>query len=185
MRAAAVHVGLFVLLVLSAILARGALRLLGLGTWDRLLGIAGSALILGSFVYSLRKRKILTRGRPPAFLRLHEILAWIGAVLVLVHGGARLAAVLPWVAQTAMLVVVASGLTGKYLLQRARQDLAEARKELLAQGLGKEEVESRVLWQALLVGKMTRWREIHIPLTLVFGVAALAHAASALLFWRW
>jgi hypothetical protein len=185
MRAAAVHVGLFALLVLSAILARGALFSLGLGEWDRLLGIAGSALIAVSFVYSLRKRKILTRGRPPAYLRLHEILAWTGAVLVLVHGGARFEAALPWIAQTAMLVVVASGLAGKYLLQRSRQDLAGARKELAAQGLPKDEIESRVLWQALLVGKMTRWREVHIPLTLLFGVAALAHIVAALFLWRW
>jgi len=185
MRAVAIHAGLFVLLVACAILARGALAALGLGEWDRLLGIAGTVLILASFVYSLRKRKILTRGRPPTYLRLHEVLAWAGAVLVLVHGGARLGAALPWLAQTAMLVVVASGLTGKYLLQRARQDLAGARKELASQGIPKEEVESRVLGQALLVRRMTRWREIHIPLTLVFGVAALAHAVTALLFWRW
>ena len=48
-----------------------------------------------------------------------------------------------------------------------------------------DEIESRVLWQALLVGKMTRWRQVHIPLTLLFGVAALAHAVAAFLFWRW
>ncbi len=185
MRAVAVHVGLFALLVLASVLARGALRALGLGDWDRLLGIAGSLLILVSFAYSLRKRKIVTRGRPPAYLRLHEILAWTGSVLVLVHGGARFEAALPWVAQTAMLVVVASGLTGKYLLQRAKQDLAGARKEFAAQGLGKEEVESRVLGLALLVQRMTRWRAVHIPLTLLFGVAALAHAMAAMLFWRW
>lgn len=181
----AVHVGLFAALVLCAILARGLLQALGLGEWDRLLGIAGSALIVVSFLYSLRKRKILTRGRPPAYLKLHEALAWTGAVLVLVHGGARFEAVLPWVAQVAMLVVVASGLTGKYLLQRAKRDLAERKKQLAAEGVPAKEIETRVLWQALLVGKMTRWREIHIPLTLLFGVAALAHAVAALLFWRW
>ncbi|MFI5402393.1 MAG: hypothetical protein ACHQ1G_05610 [Planctomycetota bacterium] len=181
----AVHVGLFALLVLCAILARGLLQALGLGEWDRLLGIAGSALILGSFAYSLRKRKILTRGRPPLYLRVHEILAWTGAVLVLVHGGARFEAVLPWLAQVAMLVVVASGLTGKYLLQRAKRDLAERKKELAAEGVPPKEIETRVLGQALVVSKMARWRDVHIPLTLVFGLAALAHAAMALFFWRW
>lgn len=180
----AVHVGLFAGLVLLAILARGALQAIGLGNWDRFLGIAGTLLIALSFLYSLRKRKILTRGRPPAYLKLHEALAWTGAMLVLVHGGARFEAALPWVAQVAMLVVVASGLTGKYLLQRAKRDLAERRKQLQAEGVPPKEIETRVLGQALLVSKMARWREVHIPLTLVFAVAALAHAVSALLFWR-
>jgi hypothetical protein len=184
-RATAAYAGLFALLVAGAVLARGALVALGLGAWDRFLGIAGSVLILASFLYSLRKRKILTRGRPPAYLRLHEFLAWSGALLVLVHGGARFATALPWLAQAAMLVVVASGLTGKYLLQQTRQGLAEERKALAAKGLGPQEIESRVLWQALLVGTMTRWRSVHIPLTLLFGVATLAHAVTALLFWRW
>jgi hypothetical protein len=181
----ALHAGLFAALVLCAILARGALQGLGLGEWDRFLGIAGSVLIVVSFLYSLRKRKILTRGRPPAYLKAHEILAWTGAVLVLVHGGARFEAALPWAAQVAMLVVVASGLTGKYLLGRAKRDLAERKRQLAAEGVAEKEIETRVLGQALLVSRMARWREVHIPLTLLFAVAALAHAVSALLFWRW
>jgi hypothetical protein len=185
MRSIATHAGLFLLLVACAVLAREGLVALGLGHWDRWLGIAGSALILVSFLYSLRKRKILRFGRPPAFLRAHEVLAWMGAMLVLVHGGARMAAILPWLAQAAMLVVVASGLTGKYLLQAARKGLAERKKALAATGLDAREVEERVLLEATIVGKMTRWRAVHIPLTILFAIAALAHAASALLFWRW
>lgn len=185
MRGIAAHAGLFLLLVACAVLAREALVALGLGRWDRWLGIAGSALIVLSFLYSLRKRKVLRFGRPPAFLRAHEALAWAGAMLVLVHGGARLAAILPWLAQAAMLVVVASGLTGKYLLQRARKGLAERRKALAAAGLGAREVEARVFWEATIVDRMARWRAVHIPLTIVFALVGLAHAVTALLFWRW
>jgi hypothetical protein len=185
MRAIAAHVGLFLLLVACAVLAREALVAVGLGRLDRWLGIAGSALILLSFLYSLRKRKVIRLGRPPAFLRLHEVLAWLGAMLVLVHGGARFAALLPWLAQAAMLVVVGSGLTGKYLLQRARRSLSERRKALAAEGLDAREVESQVLLEATIVDRMTRWRAVHIPLTLLFAGAGLAHVVTTLLFWRW
>ena len=185
MRATAAHAGLFLLLVACAILAHGALVTLGLGGWERLLGIAGSALILLSFLYSLRKRKILRLGRPPAFLRAHELLAWVGAMLVLVHGGAHMHALLPWLAQTAMLVVVASGLTGKYLLKRTRRGLAERRKTLAATGLDARDIEARVFWEALIVKRMTRWRAVHIPLTLLFAVLGLTHIVTGLLFWRW
>lgn len=185
MRAILAYVGLFLLLVTAAILARNLLVAVGLGAWDRFLGIAGSALILLSFPYSLRKRKILTWGRPPAYLLAHELCAWAGALLVLVHGGTRFHALLPWVANLSLLVVVGSGLTGKYLLQQARRSLAERRKSLAASGLAAPEVESRVLLEALLVEKMLHWRTVHIPLTLLFAVTALAHIVAALFLWRW
>ena len=185
MRAAAAFLTLYLLLVAAAMLAHRLLAALGLAGWERWLGIGGAALILVSFLYSLRKRKILRRGRPPAYLRLHETLAWSGAVLVLVHGGTHHRALLPWLAQISMLVVVASGLVGKYLLQRSRQGLAGRRKELAAAGHEAAEIESRLLFEAVLVDAMTRWRKVHVPLTFVFAVSAFAHALSALLFWRW
>jgi len=185
LRAIGGYVGLFLLLVAASFGVRAALAALGLAGLDRPLGIAGTGLIALSFLYSLRKRKILRRGRPPAYLRLHELLAWVGALLVLLHGGDRIHALLPWLAEAAMLVVVASGLTGSYVLQGARQGLAARRRELAASGLAPEEVESRVLLEAVVVGAMMRWRAVHLPLTLVFAVLAVAHIATALLFWRW
>ena len=51
----------------------------------RYLGIPGVLLILGSFGYSLRKRKLIGAGKPVQLLRWHEGMAWAGSLLVLVH----------------------------------------------------------------------------------------------------
>jgi hypothetical protein len=44
----------------------------------RYLGIPGTALILLSLRYSLRKRKLITTGNPVRLLRAHEWMAWCG-----------------------------------------------------------------------------------------------------------
>ena len=185
MRAAAAHAVLFLLLVGVALAGREALAAAGLAGAGQFFGIAGSLLILASFAYSLRKRGLLRRGPTARYLRYHELLAWAGAALVLVHGGARLHPLLPWLAQAALVVVVASGLTGRYLLRRARLGLAARRQALECEGLARDEVEERLYWEAVVVDAMARWRSVHIPITLVFGLFAVAHIVSALLFWRW
>ncbi len=55
--------------------------------WDVILGIPGTLLILFSFLYSMRKRKLIQVGRPKTLLRLHEVLTWAGALMILVHAG--------------------------------------------------------------------------------------------------
>ena len=103
-----------------ALLCDGLLHVFELGWIGRYLGIVGTLLILVSLAYSLRKRGLIQRGNPPTLLRLHERLAWVGSLLVLVHAGIHFNALLGWLAIGAMLVNVTSGLTGKYLLKRAR-----------------------------------------------------------------
>ena len=103
-----------------------AFGLLWVGRW---LGIPGTLLILGSTVYSLRKRKRIPWGNPARLLRWHEVLAWLGSLLVLVHAGVHFNALLGWLAVWAMLINVCSGLTGKFLLGRARRRMEEARRQ--------------------------------------------------------
>jgi transcription elongation GreA/GreB family factor len=110
----------------------------------RYLGIPGVLLIIGSFGYSLRKRKLITTGKPVTLLRLHERMAWAGSLLILVHAGIHFNALLGWLAVWAMLVNIASGLTGKFLLQRARIRLEETRTQMRAQGLSSAELEDKL-----------------------------------------
>lgn len=140
-----------------------------------LAGIPGLALILGSFTYSLRKRTIITRGKPVELLRRHERMAWAGALLVLVHAGIHFNALLGWLALAAMLVNVASGLTGKYLLTRSRQRLQGARERLTAHGLDAAEIEERLHRDSLTFDLVKQWRVVHVTITLAFGVLATAH----------
>ena len=151
----------------------------------RYLGIAGTFIILVSFIYSLRKRKVINFGIPKLLLQIHEVLAWTGALLILTHAGIEFDAVIPRIAVIALLVVVASGLTGKYLLKQAREIIKDKRLELKAKNLSDEEIERELFSLSLIADKMQMWRSVHIPLTVIFAAFALLHIIFTLLFWRW
>jgi hypothetical protein len=161
----------------------GALHLLGAVWIGRYLGIPGVLLIVGSFAYSLRKRKLIKLGKPVALLRLHERMAWAGSLLVLVHAGIHFNALLAWLAVLAMMLNVGSGLTGKFLLERSRRRLAESRQRLRDQGLSDEDVDDRLYWDSLTFDVVKQWRVIHFPITLAFAILAVAHIIAVLLFW--
>lgn len=94
----------------------------------RYLGIPGTLLIIGSLVYSLRKRKLITSGNPRSLLTFHEFTAWLGSLMVLIHSGIHFNAILPWLATIAMGVNVISGLVGKLLLDRSRRHVQGERE---------------------------------------------------------
>jgi UPF0716 family protein affecting phage T7 exclusion len=177
---------LSLLALLAAALAVDAglhlLDLVWIGKW---LGIPGVLLICASFGYSLRKRKLITQGRPATLLRLHERMAWAGSLLILVHAGIHFNAVLAWLAIGAMLLNVASGLTGKFLLRRAGARLAATTQRLRDQGLTAQALEDRLYWDSLTYDTVKQWRVLHYPITLAFAVLGTAHIISAVIFWGW
>jgi hypothetical protein len=178
------YVALAVLAV--AALACDALLHLFNAVWiGRYLGIPGSLLIIASFGYSLRKRKLISSGTPAALLRWHERMAWAGSLLVLVHAGIHFNAVLGWLAVWAMLINVGSGLTGKFLLQRSRKRLEEARQRMQAQGIAVSDLEERLYWDSLTFDAVKQWRSVHFPITLAFAVLAVAHIVAVFLLWGW
>ncbi|MGI9133780.1 MAG: hypothetical protein ACR2I0_07545 [Rhodoferax sp.] len=151
----------------------------------RYLGIPGSLLIIGSLVYSLRKRKYIVSGNPKTLLNLHEAAAWLGSLVVLIHAGIHFNAILPWLATIAMGINVISGMVGKMLLARARQHVQAQRDHYQLRGLSRPEVEQAVFWDAVTFDAMTQWRKVHIPIFAVFAVLALGHIFSIFLFWGW
>lgn len=175
----------FAALVLATLALDGVLHVLDLLWVGRWLGIPGVLLIVGSTAYSLRKRRWIARGHPATLLRWHEALAWTGSLLVLVHAGVHFNAILGWLAVGAMLVNVGSGLTGKFLLDRSRRRLQEARQRLRAQGLSDDDLEDRLYWDSLTFDAVKQWRTVHFPITLAFAVLATAHIVAILLFWGW
>lgn len=172
-------------LLLAAVVIDGLLHLFDLVWVGRYLGIPGTLLILLSFFYSMRKRKLIAFGSPKALLALHETFTWLGALMILVHAGIHLYAILPWLALLAMLVNVVSGMTGKYLLERSRRFLAEKKALYAGQGLAADEIEQRLFWDATTFDLMKQWRAVHLPITLAFAVLGLAHILSIFLFWQW
>jgi len=154
----------FVALVVAALLIDAVLHVLDAVWIGRYLGIAGTLLILGSFRYSLRKRKLIRSGQPMQLLRRHEYLAWLGSLLILVHAGIHFNAILGWL---------------------ARRRLDEARQRLRQQGLSADELEDRMYWDSLTFDVVKKWRLVHFPITLAFGVLALGHIVAVFLFWGW
>lgn len=148
-------------------------------------GILGTFLIIISFAYSIKKKKIIKSGKIKTFLRAHEYLAWTGSLLVLVHGGIHFNAILPWAAVAAMLVAVISGLIGKYLLKQSTDTLNARKGELVKEGLSNEEIEKKIFWDSLAVKTMQQWRTVHKPITIVFGITAALHIFTIFMFWRW
>lgn len=175
----------FALLATVALAFDGVLHWLDLLWVGRWLGIPGTLLIIGSTAYSLRKRKLIQRGHPATLLRWHELLAWLGSLLVLVHAGVHFNAILGWLAVWAMLINVGSGLTGKFLLDRARRRIEEARQRMRARGLPEAELADQLYWDSLTFDAVKQWRVVHFPITLAFSVLATAHIVAIFLFWGW
>ena len=167
-------------IVVDALLHR--FDLVWIGRW---LGIPGTILILVSFLYSMRKRKVIGFGKPKTLLNLHETLTWLGGLMILVHAGVHIYTILPWLALAAMLVNVISGMTGKLLLDRSRRFLAEKRDAYAMQGMSEEEIDKRLFWDATTFDLMKQWRAVHLPITLAFAVLGITHILSILLFWEW
>jgi hypothetical protein len=151
----------------------------------RYLGIPGTLLIIGSLVYSLRKRKLIMAGNMKSWLSMHEVGTWLGSLMVLIHAGIHFNAILPWLATVAMGVNVISGMVGKLLLGRAREHVLEQRDHYQLRGLSKAEVERAVFWDAVALDAMKQWRKVHIPIFVVFAVLALGHIVGIFLFWGW
>lgn len=124
----------------------------------RYLGIPGVLLILVSLIYSL---------------------------LVLVHAGIHFNSILGWLAVWAMLITVASGLSGTYLLKRAARRMEETRRHMTADGLSAEAQTERLYWDSMTFDAIRHWRVVHVPITLAFAVLAIAHVLSIFVFRGW
>jgi hypothetical protein len=53
------------------------------------------------------------------------------------------------------------------------------------QGLPADELADRTYWDTLTFDAVKKWRVIHFPITLAFGVLGLAHIIATFLFWGW
>jgi len=169
------YILLFVLLVVLALLVDRMLHKWGYPEIGRSFGWPGALLVMFSLIYFLRKYKYIKIGKLSTLLNIHEVLAWAGSLLLLVHGGIHFSALLPWLAVFFLLISNFSGFVGKYLLEQASEELAQKQKI-------HREGDSELLIKSLEVKSMMRWRKIHRPLTAVFLALALAHVSTIYLF---
>jgi hypothetical protein len=172
----------FSLMIIIAILMDLGLHYLKLVAVGRYLGYAGTFTIIGSFAYSLRKRKIIKTGSPKTYLTVHEYMAWAGSVMLLVHAGVHFNALLPWLAVLAMIISVISGLVGKFLLKKASLAHKDNIQLLMLAGASKEDAEKKLFFESIAVDLMKKWRMVHLPITLLFALLALIHIVTVFLF---
>jgi energy-coupling factor transporter transmembrane protein EcfT len=172
----------YALMIFIAIVIDYFLHRLGLVFIGRYLGFIGTTVIVVSFVYSLRKRKIITSGSPKKLLELHEYLAWAGSILLLVHAGIHFNAVLPWLAIFMLLITVASGLVGKFLLKKSNDRLKEKKQELISTGRSVDEADKKLFFDSITVNLMKKWRDVHMPINLLLAVLVLIHIVSVVMF---
>ncbi len=81
-----------------------------------------------------------------------------------------------------LLIAVASGLVGKFLLQRATDSLKIRRQDLLNSGKSMEEVDTKLFFDSLTVDLMKKWRVVHLPITIILGVLVLMHIVTIVMF---
>ncbi|MBP6185859.1 MAG: hypothetical protein KA479_13030 [Saprospiraceae bacterium] len=173
---------LYVLMIISVIIIDYFLHHFHIIWIGRYLGTVGTIFVVLSFIYSLRKRKIITSGSPKQLLLLHEYLAWIGSVMLLVHAGIHFNAILPWLAVYMLLINVASGFVGKYLLKNASQSLSESKVAFTNTGLSSQEADKMLFWDTITVSAMQKWRVIHLPIAFLFGLISLLHIITIIMY---
>lgn len=101
----------------------------GAGYW---LGIVGTIIMVVLFTYPLRKRlhSLAFIGRVGTWFRLHMILGIIGPTMIILHSNFNFGPVNSRLALISMLVVVSSGLVGRYLHARVHNGLYGTRAQV-------------------------------------------------------
>ncbi|MBI5286964.1 MAG: hypothetical protein HY878_05160 [Deltaproteobacteria bacterium] len=89
---------------------------IGLERHKHLIGNTGTIILLFSFAYSMRKRKMIFKtGNIQTWLKYHELLAILGTLLILVHAGFHTHAAIPLITLFLIFISFVSGLVGRYL----------------------------------------------------------------------
>lgn len=145
-------------------------------------GWIGLAVILLVFVYPVRKRIERNRPWPKRWFQVHMLAGVVGPLVIVLHSGAHLHALVPILAMGAMGIVALSGIIGEAVHYLALRTLNEERRALLQQGVSLEEVEVRLHDMASREETFRMWQLIHAPMTLMFMVLVAVHIIGALYF---
>lgn len=139
-------------------------------------GVVGTALILFSLSYSLRKHFRL-RGNLKLWLRFHEVSALAGTAITIWHTGLRVHNVIGWVAFFFMLVLCISGLVGRYLHLEISREIVRRKKES-----DDPAVLSQLQWWR---DRFQYWRKVHIPMTKIAFLILCIHLLGTAFYGGW
>jgi hypothetical protein len=141
------------------------------------IGIVGFILmLLTASLYSLRKlRRDASWGSTAAWLKVHMVTGLVGPYMVLLHTSMKFNG-LAGLAMLLTVVVVISGLVGRYLYTRVPRTLVDAGTSA---GAGGDELERSL---ARRRKALATWHMLHIPLTWALFAAAFIHVVAALYY---
>ncbi len=145
-------------------------------------GWIGLAVMLTVFVYSIKKRYGRKAGWPKGWFRVHQVAGIVGPLLILIHAGLHFHALVPMLALLAMGVVVVSGVVGVAVHRKALSLLNTTRKQLLRQGLAREDIEDQLYDLASGEETFRIWQMIHAPMVMLFLALVITHILGALYF---
>jgi len=146
------------------------------------LGWVGFLLMLVVLAYPFRKRRRPGQRWSKALFFVHMACGVAGPLLILLHAGAHLHALVPVLAMVAMGLVVLSGIVGQTVHALALRSVNEQRRTLLRQGLTEQAVEAGIHELAAQEETFRSWQVVHGPFTITFVALALLHIGGALYF---
>jgi hypothetical protein len=141
------------------------------------IGIVGFVLMLATVtLYSMRKLSTDARwGSTAIWLKAHMVTGLVGPYMVLLHTSMKFNG-LAGVAMLLTVVVVVSGLVGRYIYTRVPRTLDDAEA---ATGTAREEEGDQI---ARRRKALATWHTIHVPLTWALFAAAFVHVVAALYY---
>ena len=136
-----------------------------LGHWT---GIVGLVFMLSAQIaYSLRKQTRDARWGPMVkWLQTHVMMGLVGPYMVLIHTAGRFEGLVADVSTLLTVIVLRSGLVGRYLYTAIPKEIEGVDPEHLAAAKK----------------ALATWRAIHIPITWALFTSALVHVVGALYY---
>lgn len=155
----------------------------GAGYW---LGIAGAVIMLTLIGYPLRKRvrAMHSVGRVSNWFRLHMILGILGPLCIVLHSNFKLGSMNSRLALFTMLIVVASGIIGRYLYAKIHKGLygkhAELRDVLTDIAELRQSIGDDVAGLAGIERELSRYvpKDTLVPASLLRGFASALTAGA-------
>lgn len=171
---------LFAIVVVTALYAFASVQASALPRASSLIGhgigIVGFILMLLTVtLYSLRKLRSDARwGTTAVWLKSHMVMGLVGPYMVLLHTAMKFNG-LAGLAMLLTVVVVVSGLVGRYIYTRVPRTIEEGEA---AAGVQHEDLERIARRRKALA----TWHSVHIPLTWALFAAAFIHVVAALYY---
>ncbi|MDO8444662.1 MAG: hypothetical protein Q7T53_00920 [Deltaproteobacteria bacterium] len=166
----------------NAILIEQMMDLYGVRGHRLLTGIIGTLLVILSFGYSMRKKKLFKTGGMKGWLRAHEWLAIAGTVIIFVHTGIHFHGIVAIITLIFMFIAFISGLIGRYVYDNVKAELRLKKAGLKKDGLSEKEIEDSLTGLATASEALSKWRTYHMPVISILGVMVLYHAIAALYY---